>query len=283
VAIRSGAVAVRRAGTTERTAAFGLLAVTAGAALGLAPVAGIAVRGYAPGGAASSAPAPLENHAFVFTRAVYSGAGRGRYRGFGGGSWSTDYPKSDRQFLTVLRRLIDVDAYDDANPVPLADPGLRRFPFLYMLEVGYMRMTPEEVHGLRDYLLAGGFLMVDDFWGSAQWYNFQVEMEQVFPEYPIVELPADHPIFHMVYNIDEVVQVPNVTNARWGGPTYEQDGYVPHVRGIFDDKGRLMVVINWNTDLGDAWEWAEQPYYPVRYSTYAFQVGVNTIVYALSH
>jgi hypothetical protein len=263
--------------------ALGLLVVTAGGALALAPVAGIPVRSPASATAAASAPAPQPNHAFVFTRAVYSGTRRGRYRGFGGGSWATDYPKSDRQFLTVLRRLIDIDAYDDANAVVLSDPDLRRFPFLYMLEVGYMRMTADEVGGLRNYLLNGGFLMVDDFWGSAQWYNFQTEMERVFPEYPIVELPPDHPIFHMVYNIDEVEQVPNVNNACGGWPTYEQDGYVPHVRGIFDEHGRLMVIINWNTDLGDAWEWAEQACYPVRYSTYAFQVGVNTIVYALSH
>ncbi len=275
---------MRRAGTTERTAALGLLAVTAGAALVLAPVAGIPLRS-GTGVPASSAPAPRPNHAFVFTRAVYSGVGRGRNRGFrgGGGSWSTDYPKSDRQFLTVLRRLIDIDAYDDAHPVELSDPDVRRFPFLYMLEVGYMRMTADEVSGLRNYLLNGGFLMVDDFWGTNEWNNFQMEMERVFPEYPIVELPPDHPIFHMVYNIDEVVQVPNVNNACGGGQTWERDGVVPHVRGIFNDRGRLMVVINWNTDLGDAWEWAEQACYPVRYSTYAFQVGVNTIVYALSH
>jgi len=273
---------VRRATTRDRTAALGLLVVTAGGALALAPLAGVPVR---PGdAAATSVPAPRPNHSFVFSRAVYSGYGRGRYRGFrGGGSWATDYPKSDRQFLTVLRRLIDIDAYDDANPVELSDPDLRKFPFLYMLEVGSMRMTPAEVSGLRNYLLSGGFLMVDDFWGTAQWYNFQAEMERVFPEYTIVELPPDHPIFHMVYNIDEVVQVPNVDRICNGWPTYEQDGYVPHVRGIFDDGGRLMVIINWNTDLGDAWEWAEQACYPVRYSTYAFQVGVNTIVYALSH
>ena len=281
---------MRRAGTTDWAAALGLLVVTAGTALALAPIARFRapVRVQVPGGgrveshdARSVAAAAGPHNAFVFTRAIYSG-GRG-FRGFGRGSWSTDYPKSDRQFLTVLRRLVDIDAYDDENAVRLDDPGIRRYPFLYMLEVGYMRLTPEEAEGLRGYLLAGGFLMVDDFWGTAQWYNFEMEIQRVLPEYPIVEIPLDHPLFHTVYNVGEVVQVPNVTNARWGEQTWERDGFVPYVRGIFDEKGRLMVAINWNTDLGDAWEWAEQPDYPVRYSTYAFQVGVNTIIYALSH
>lgn len=262
------------------------MAITAGAGLGLTGAAGDGFRSddRAPGRHAGPDPARADatgpHNAFVFTRAIYSG-GRG-FRGFRRGSWATDYPKSDLQFLTVLRRLVDIDAYEGENAMRLDDPGIRRYPFLYMLEVGYMRMTAEEVNGLRDYLLAGGFLMVDDFWGTAQWLNFEAEMQRVLPEYPIVEIPLDHPLFSTVYHMDEVVQVPNVNNARWG-QTWEQDGFVPHVRGIFDEKGRLMVAINWNTDLGDAWEWAEQPDYPVRYSTYAFQVGVNTIIYAMSH
>lgn len=280
---------MRRAGTSHRAAALSLLAIAAGSGLGLAGAAGaprpavpadagrsrVDARDDTPGMAASE-----PHNAFVFTRAIYSG-GRG-FRGFGRGSWSTDYPKSDLQFLTVLRRLVDIDAYGGENAMRLDDPAIRRFPFLYMLEVGYMRLTPEEVQGLRGYLLAGGFVMVDDFWGTAEWYNFEAEIQRVLPEYPIVEIPLEHPLFASVYQMREVLQVPNVNNARWG-QTWERDGYVPHVRGIFDEKGRLMVAINWNTDLGDAWEWAEQPDYPVRYSTYAFQVGVNTIIYAMSH
>ena len=219
---------------------------------------------------------------FFFTRAVYSGG-----RGYRGGSWATDYPKADRQFLTIIDRLIDLlDAYERENAVRLNDPNLRRFPFLYALEVGYMYMTESEVKGLRDYLLAGGFLMIDDFWGTWEWANFEREIKRVLPEYQIVEVPLDHPVFHTVYNIEEIVQVPNLGNAQWaerGGRTWEQDGVVPHVRGIFDEDGRLMVIINWNTDIGDAWEWAEHPYYPLKYSTYAIEITVNIIVYAMSH
>src|SRR5690606_26135043 len=106
---------------------------------------------------------------------------------------------------------------------------------------------------------------------------------RVFPEYSIREIPLTHPVFHTYYDIDEIVQVPNVQQGVDGGPTHESDGYEPAVFGIFDDRGRLMVAINWNTDLGDAWEWAELAAYPLRFSTYAYQVGVNYIVYAMSH
>ena len=214
---------------------------------------------------------------FFFTRAIYSGGG---YRG---GSWATDFPKADRQFLTIIDRLVDLDAYERENAVRLDDPEIRKFPFLYALEVGHMYMTEAEVKGLRDYLLAGGFLMIDDFWGSWEWANFETEIRRVLPEYQIVDVPLDHPIFNTVYKIEEVVQVPNIGNAQPGRRTWEQDGVVPHVRGIFDEDGRLMVIINWNTDIGDAWEWAESPYYPLRYSTYAIEITVNIIVYAMSH
>ena len=213
---------------------------------------------------------------FVFTRAIYSGGG------WRSNSWATDFPKADRQFLTIIDRLVDLDAFMGENAVRLDDPDLRRFPFLYALEVGYMYMTEPEVVGLRDYLLAGGFLMLDDFWGSGEWANFEAEIKRVLPEYPIVDIPLDHPIFTTFYNIEEILQVPNLYNAQ-GGPTWQRDGITPQVRGIFDAEGRLMVFINWNTDIGDAWEWAEHPYYPLRYSTYAIEITVNAIVYAMSH
>ena len=135
---------------------------------------------------------------------------------------------------------------------------------------------------MREYLLAGGFMVVDDFWGSWEWENFELQMKRVFPDRAIVEVPMDHPVFHCFYDIEEIIQVPNVGQAA-GGPTHEHDGYVPHVRGIFDDDGRLMVVINWNTDLGDAWEWADLPRFPLRYSTYALELGINFVIYGMTY
>jgi hypothetical protein len=216
---------------------------------------------------------------FYWTRAVYSGSGWGRR----GGSWATDYPKGDRQFLIVLKRLVRLNAYDWENAVSLADPDIRRFPIIYAVEVGRMEMSEAEVEGLRSYLDAGGFLIVDDFWGTREWQVFEWNIRRVFPDRPIVDLPLDHPLFSAYYDIEQVLQVPNINNGAGGYRTHERDGYVPYVRGIFDDNNRLMVVINWNTDLGDAWEWAESPYYPLVYSTFAYEMGANMIVYGMSH
>ena len=220
-------------------------------------------------------------HDFYFTRAVYSGR-RGYWRGRG--SWSTDFPKADRQFLFILHRLLSLlDLHEWENPVSLADPELRRFPFLYMLEVGHMRLTEPEVLGLRNYLEAGGFLVVDDFWGEDEWANFAYHMSLVLPNREIEPIPNDHPIFHQFYDIDEVLTVPSINNAMRGW--YEEcwGPCDPAIYGILDDRGEVMVVINHNTDLGDAWEWSEHPYYPIDRSTYAYELAINYIIYGLSH
>lgn len=217
-------------------------------------------------------------HEFYFTRAIYGGGGDDE--GWGP-RWAIDFPEADLHFLVALRRLTAVDAPNRHNAIALEDPKLRDYPLLYMLEVGSLTFTDEQVSALRDYLLAGGFMVIDDFWGTWAWLNFEQEMARVFPEFPIVEVPLDHPVFHAFYDIDEVLQVPNVYQT--AGQTWEYDGKIPHVRGIFDDEGRLMVLINWNTDLGDGWEWADSPDYPLRYSTYAFEIGINFVIYGMSH
>jgi len=231
----------------------------------------------APGLSAGFPNGYPRGRAFYFTRAVYTDFQRWRR-----GSWSVDYPEADIHFVMGLQRLTGIDAYENEHPLPLDDPQLRRFPFLYAVEVGRMALTPAEVAGLRGYLLAGGFLFVDDFWGSNEWANFEHQMRQVLPEYVIVELPMDHPLLHTFYTIDEIVQVPNVGQGVRGGPTHERDGYVPHLRGIFDERGRLMVVINWNSDVGDAWEWADNPHYPLHFGNYAYRLGVNVVLYGMS-
>jgi hypothetical protein len=222
------------------------------------------------------------HNAFVWTRAIYSSGGRRGFFGGGrrGGSWDTDYPKGDKQFMLVLKRLIRLDAYDYENAIELTDPELRRFPVVYGVEVGEMNLPPEEIQGLRDYLLAGGFLIVDDFWGDYEWMQFEYNISQVLPGRAIVDLPMDHPLFSTYYEIQEILQVPNV--GRTDHPS-ECGPCRPAVKAILDDHGDPMVVINWNTDLGDAWEWAEQPHYPLVYSTFAYEMGANMIVYGMSH
>jgi len=216
-----------------------------------------------------------DHREFHFTRAVYTGT---RWQ-----NWAIDYPKADRQLMVGVQRLLShLDACGEVNPIRLDDPELDRFPFVYAVEVGRMAMTEAEVEGLRRYIKAGGFLMVDDFWGTWEWANFDREIHRVLPEAEIVDLPPDHPLFSAFYDIHEFPQVPNVGNAMYG-QTWEKDGYTPFYRGIADDKGRLIVAINHNTDLGDAWEWAEVPEYPLKYSTFAYQLVVNAIVYSMSH
>ena len=230
----------------------------------------------------SKSARPGKAHEYYFTRGIYTGV-PDMY--FGAERWAIDFPKADRQFLIALRRLTNIDAYEHENAIALDDPRLRDFPFLYILEVGTMTLTDAEVKGLHDYLMAGGFMVVDDFWGTLAWENFESEMRRVLPGRPIVEVPLDHPVFNVFYNITQLVQVPNVRQGQlsvYGGPTYEYDGYVPHVRGIFDDDDRLMVLINWNTDLGDGWEWADDPGYPLRFSTYAYEMGINFVLYAMT-
>ena len=256
---------------------FGVVLVTL-AALGLSPAPETARRATAPPPGHDDPPG--FPHEFYFTRAIYSG-----WYGYGGrGSWTTDDPQADLQFLVGVRRLMMIDAYPEDHAVRLDDPELYRFPFLYVVEPGRgMNLTEEEVVALRRYLLAGGFLVVDDFWGTYQWDNWEYQIGRVLPEFRIVDLPMDHPIFHSMYDVKQIEQVPNVGNGCDGPPYSEGDGYVPMVKGIFDEQDRLIVVINWNSDLGDAWEWAEIPCYPLKMSTYAWEMGINFIVYGMSH
>lgn len=241
----------------------------------------IAVLAQVPGFLKRQSPKNLENAEpeFTFVRTVYTGRGPwGYYKG-----WYTDWPKADRQFILGVQRLTNIRIADEGKTIPLTDPEIFRYPFIYAVEAAHMNLTEEEVRALREYLQRGGFFFCDDFWGSAEWEWFRETIERVLPGTNIVEIPTTHEIFHCYYDIPQILQVPNVGNALYNRVTYEQDGYVPHCRGIFNENGRLMVIINWNTDLGDAWEWADLPGYPAKYSTYAYQMGINAIVYAMSH
>lgn len=226
----------------------------------------------------------IQTYEFNFTRGIYTddfGIGDEN-----GGSWSIDYPEADKHFAFLLTRLSSVNSSPDENAVKLTDPELFNQPFIYALEVGAMQLEETDAKSLRDYLLAGGFLLIDDFWGSWAWENLVAQMQLVFPERPISGIPASHPIFNLVFDIDEIKQIPNYQNGiafERTGITHEDDGDQPQVSGIFDDKGRLMVLINWNTDLGDAWEWADHPDYPFQFTNYAAKLGVNIVVYAMTH
>ena len=214
---------------------------------------------------------------FNFLRLIYSSSGWGR------SMWSTDYPKADLQFLYGLRKLVDFTFVGAENKaLPIMDPRLFDYPFAYAVEVGNMHLSQEEADRLREYLLRGGFLVVDDFHGPYEYRNFYNQIRKVFPEYEPFELTVDHPIFHCYYSIDELIQVPGLQYVQ-SGLTWEKGGYEAHYMGIQNDQGRLMVMINHNVDLGDAWEWAEREEYPREYANLAFQLGINYIIYAMTH
>lgn len=218
-------------------------------------------------------------HEFYFTRGVYSSTVDNDPWG---PRWAIDYPEADRHFLVALARLTGIDAYATDNAQPLGGRAIREFPFVYVVEAGALQLSGDERTALREYLLAGGFMMVDDFWGTWAWDNLVAQLEQVLPGHAIRDVPLDHPLFHSFFDIDELVQVPNVAQAATGR-THEYDGHVPHARGIYDAHGRLMVLINWNTDLGDAWEWADDADYPLHFSSYAYKLGINIVIYAMSY
>lgn len=284
--IRFAAGALAGVAVTAVLAAAGL--AYAGAVRSTTPLAApgrpaTAVQDYpCPPYEAILRPEPNPHQNFYFTRGAYTSSMWGYGRG---GGWSTDFPKADRQFLYVMERTLGWDVFPCENPIGLDDPNIRRFPFLYMLEVGRMSLTQPEVENLRSYLLAGGFVFIDDFWDVNEWANFEREIRRVLPDHDIEEIPMDHMIYRIIYPIEEVLQVPNQGNGSTGNPAYYGECYAslctPTVRGIFDDDGRLMVLIAHNTDLGDAWEWAEQPYYPYDRSNYAFSMAFNIIAYSM--
>ncbi len=221
-----------------------------------------------------------EKTEFVFARLRYPTFGRG-YWGWRG-AWTVDYPKADRQFLQGLRRLTRIHARSVEEVVDLDSDRIFDYPWIYAVEVGHWDLDDRQAARLREYLLRGGFLMTDDFHGTFEWDIFLASMQRVFPDRPIVELEDADPIFHVLYDLDERFQVPGIRYF-YTGRTYEQDGIEPRWRGIYDDRGRLMVAICHNMDLGDAWEWADMPQYPERWASLAYRVAINYIIYAMTH
>jgi len=239
---------------------------------------------------------------FTFVRIQYSSgysgyggrsegrrSGRGRGYGRGGGGWATDYPDSDLNFSWRLHQLTSLEVNPEPLVLELTDPELVDYPFIYLLEPGRLVFDEPEVEALRRYLLNGGFLMVDDFWGEDEWYNFYSEIKRVFPEREPVELPLSHPIFHAVFDLKEKPQVPSIDVALYGrsqGITWERaDAREVHYKAIYDDKGRMMVIICHNTDLGDGWEReGENEWYFREFSEKkAYPLGINIVFYAMTH
>ena len=217
---------------------------------------------------------------FTFVRVKYSDFAGARRRG----SWATDYPDSDVNLSARFAKETGLKTDPAGKVLGLTDPELKKFPFIYLTEPGRLVLSDAEAKNLRDYLLGGGFLMVDDFWGEAEWENFAVELKKVFPDREPKELPLDHSVFHCFYKIDKKPQVPSI-HVALAGRTAERIGAEEvHIRGISDDRGRLMAIICHNTDYGDGWERqdADPRYFREFSQKRAYPMGLNILVYALT-
>lgn len=235
----------------------------------------------------------LSKDVFTFVRIQYTSSG-GRYGfgGYGGRRWTTDAPDAELNLSYRLQEMTSLKVNPNPISLEITNPDLLNYPFCYIVEPGALQFSEEEVVALRKYLLNGGFLMVDDFWGEAEWENFYYEIKRVFPDREVVDVPMDHPIFHCVFDLKlekNHMQVPNVgtgTDSQYSGVTWERpDAKEVHFRSISDDKGRMMVMICHNTDNGDGWEReGENEYYFREFSEKkAFPLGINIIFYAMTH
>ena len=242
---------------------------------------------------------PDANHPAEWTRARlrypditgYTLRGSGRYFNFAG-YWTMDYPRSDRHLLAGVRRLTRIDSRSTEQVVELDGSGeVNNWPMLYGVEVGHWLLPEDQAQQLRDFLLRGGFFMVDDFHGDqpyhdvfSEWQVFLASMSKVFPDRPIEDIPDNDPIFHTIYDLQDRFQVPGAQFLETG-ITYEAGatGIQPHWRCIRDEKGRIMVAICHNMDLGDAWEHSDNPLYPEKYASLAYRIAMDYFIYDLTH
>jgi hypothetical protein len=228
---------------------------------------------------------------FVFARLMYP-EGRGR-AGFGfrrsanweegRTQWTNDYPRADRHLLVAIRRLTRVAARSVEQPVNLNDgDDVFNWPFLYAARAGFMQLSDAQTAKLREFIDRGGFFIADDMWGDSEYQGIVESMARLYPGRDIRELENKDPAFHTVYDLDQRYQISGQWSLRSGVP-YLNGGVVPHWKGVYDDKDRMVAAVWVNNDTGDSWEWADDPSYPERYSALGIRLTVNHLIYAMTH
>ncbi len=243
-------------------------------------------------------PPDYQNPAeWTFARLMYppSANRRGGYgRGFGrfgnnngdwtqGFSiWTQDFPRADRHFSLAVGRLTRLQVRSVEQPVNLDEGDVYDWPWLYAVQVGRWNLSDKEAATLREYLLRGGFFMGDDFWGEDDWDNFMASMKKVLPDRDPVDLPNDSRIFHVVYDLDDRYQVASQGSVN-RGVSFKCSPCPDKWRGISDDKGRVIVALTFQSDLGDSWEWADAPTYPAESAALGIRIGIDYILYAMTH
>jgi hypothetical protein len=231
-----------------------------------------------------------ERTEFAFARLMFPPGWNDGYKGrfdgdwrLGLSLWTQDYPRADRHFAQAVKRLSRVHIRSTEQPINLDEHEEFDFPWVYAVQVGEWGLTPKQGAEMREFLLRGGFFMADDFHGTTEKKVFEDAMKFVFPERPIVEMPDSEGLFHTVYDLDDRFQVPGQAHLREGCKNCYEGGRGAHWQGIYDDKGRVMIAISYNSDLGDAWEYADDPWYPEKEASLAMRIGVNYIVYSMTH
>jgi len=212
---------------------------------------------------------------FVFARLKYNG-------GFEWPRWRADYPEAEYHFCQGLKRLTRTDVATEGVVVPMTSDNLFDYPWLYVVEVGHWSLSKKEIANLREYLLRGGFLVIDDFHGEREWQHFMRVIQSVFPHRRLSKLNADTDLFNIHFDIDELLQVPGIRSIM-NNRTWEKGGVTPAWYAIRDDQQRIMAVINFNQDLGDAWEHADDVRYPQPFTGLAYRMGANYVIYAMTH
>lgn len=267
-----------------------LLGLAAGAVLlasafALAEVVAAPQRGRSRGWGNTGPPPDIDydttpyDGRFTFARVRFNPTtwGGGRYAWGLDLKWNHDYPRADRRLAEILGAVTGVEVQQDgSNIVALDDPELFRYPWAYVCEVGFMELSEAEATNLRDYMLKGGFVVVDDFTGW-HWYNFEAEMAKVMPEARFIEIFEDHPVFHAFFEIDDL---------SFGGGQYQYQGGSPRYFGLFEDNDptkRLMMIANYENDIGEYWEFADSPYVLIDLSNDAFKLGINYVMYSMLH
>ena len=224
---------------------------------------------------------PLQSE-FHFARLAFGVNGR-QFSTYPDEPWLRDWPDAEYHFLQGVRRLTRIDAKGEYRQVSLLNDALFDYPMIYAVKVGYWYLNQPEIERLREYLLRGGFLVVDDFHGPSEWAQFVGTLQKVFPNKTVIEIPDEHEIFHVLYDLDDRSQIPGRQSV-YNGVTWEHPLGVPeHWRGVYDDDGRIMIAINFNMDMGDAWEHADDEFYPEPLTALAYRIGINYIIYTMTH
>lgn len=220
---------------------------------------------------------------FVRIKYHYTVEGTQQGQDFYGEPWLIDGPAAEQNLSRRLKTATSIDVLDPIV-LTLDDPRLFQNPWIYFVEPGNLKLTDSDAKILREFLLRGGTALFDDFHGPYEWQHFETEMKKVFPDRQIVDFPKDHPIYSCFYKLDGYPQIAGL-GSFMAGRSWEKGGFVAHLRTIFDDNQRPMLYVNWNTDMGDGWEWSNAEDYPgyLKYTSLAYRMGINEVVYALTH